>query len=125
MIVGSGVDIVEIDRIQHIYDRFAEVFAHRILCESELQEYNCNRFQVRFLAKRFAAKEAVAKALGTGFSGGINPRMICVKHNEAGMPVISMTGAAQERAAVLSVGSSWISISDEKRYAAAFVIFEN
>lgn len=124
MIAGTGLDIVEIDRIQKIYDRYADAFARRILCDSEYEEYKQNHFPVRFLAKRFAAKEAVSKALGTGFSAGINPRMICVTHNEVGMPVIKLNKAAQGRAETLSVDNSWISISDEKHYAAAFVIFE-
>jgi len=124
MIVGTGMDIVEIDRIRKIYDRHADAFARRILCDAELEEYKRDRFPVRFLAKRFAAKEAVSKALGTGFSAGINPRMICVGHNEAGMPVINLFEAARERAELLSAENSWISISDEKHYAAAFVIFE-
>jgi holo-[acyl-carrier protein] synthase len=124
VIAGTGFDIVEINRIQQIYDKFKDAFAERILCKVELEEYAKTNFPVRFLAKRFAAKEAVVKALGTGFSNGISPGMICIDHDEAGKPVIILLEKAKSRADEIGVDVSWISISDEKSYAAAFVIME-
>ena len=124
MITGTGLDIVEIERIQGIHDKYKNVFAERILCEVELKEYRETNFPVRFLAKHFAAKEAVAKALGTGFSNGINPRMICIDHDELGRPVIVFYEEAKQRADQLGADVSWISISDEKSYAVAFVVME-
>ena len=124
MIVGTGLDIVEINRIQIIFDRHGLQFAERILCKSEMQEFRENNYPVRFLAKRFAAKEAVAKALGTGFSAGIGMKMIAVAHDESGRPLIEMSQAAQLRADELGVSASWLSISDEKHYATAFVVME-
>lgn len=124
MIVGTGLDIVEINRIQLIYDEHSERFAERILCELEMQEYRTSHYPVRFLAKRFAAKEAVAKALGTGFSGGIAMKMICIDHDDAGRPLIKLSQQAKERAEQIGMGVSWLSISDEKHYATAFVVME-
>jgi len=124
MIVGTGLDIVEINRIQLIYDRHGVQFAQRILCESEMREYSESNYPARFLAKRFAAKEAVAKALGTGFSAGIGMTMIGVGHDELGRPLIELSQVAKERADQLGVKASWLSISDEKHYATAFVVME-
>lgn len=124
MIVGTGLDIVEINRIQLIHDEHEEKFAERILCESEMQEYRDSHFPIRFLAKRFAAKEAVAKALGTGFSGGIAMKMICIGHDDAGRPLIELSKLAKERADQIGMDAAWLSISDEKHYATAFVVME-
>ena len=124
MIAGIGQDIVEIERIRRIHDKYKDAFAERILCEAELEEYRETSFPIRFLAKRFAAKEAVAKALGTGFSNGINPRMICIEHDELGRPVVMLYEQARVRADQLGADVSWISISDEKLYAVAFVVME-
>ena len=126
MIVGTGVDIVEIDRIQKTYDRYGDAFAKRILCEHEHEheEYKKQKMPARFIARRFAAKEAVAKALGTGFSGGITMHMICVAHDESGRPIIKLYDKARERADSLGVENLLISISDERHYAMAFAVME-
>ena len=124
MIVGTGLDIVEVNRIQLLYDQYDTRFAKRILCESEMLDYSKSKYPVRFLAKRFAAKEAVAKALGTGFSAGIEMKMIGVGHDESGRPLIELFQAAKNRADQLGVVASWLSISDEKHYATAFVVME-
>lgn len=124
MIVGTGLDIVEVARIQEVFDRHGEHFAERILSENEMQEYRESNYPVRFLAKRFAAKEAVAKALGTGFSAGIGMKMIGIGHDELGRPLIELTEAAKLRADQLEMSVSWLSISDEKHYATAFVVME-
>ena len=124
MIVGTGLDIVEISRIQKLYDQFEDAFAKRILCDNELEDYETSKFPVRFLARRFAAKEAVAKALGTGFSAGLTLPMICVAHDELGRPIIELYDKARERADSLGAEHYWISISDEKHYATAFAVME-
>ena len=124
MIVGTGLDIVEINRIQLMHDRHPVKFAERILSESEMREYHESNYPVRFLAKRFAAKEAVAKALGTGFSAGIEMKMISVGHDGSGRPLVELALAAKARAEQLGVVASWLSISDEKHYATAFVVME-
>ncbi len=124
MIVGTGVDIVEIDRIQKIVDQYGDAFAKRILCENEHENYEKQKFPVRFIARRFAAKEAVAKALGTGFQAGITMHMICVAHDEFGRPIIKLYDRAKERADSLGVENLLISISDERHYAMAFAVME-
>ncbi len=124
MIAGTGVDIVEIDRIQKIVDQYGDAFAKRILCENEYEDYEKQKFPVRFIARRFAAKEAVAKALGTGFQAGITMRMICVAHDESGRPIIELYDKAKERADSLGVENLLISISDERHYAMAFAVME-
>lgn len=124
MIAGTGLDIVEIERIRKIHDKYKSAFAGRILCDSELDEYRASKFPVRFLAKRFAAKEAVVKAFGTGFSNGISPTMICINHDNLGRPGVVFYKEARHRARQIGVDVSWISISDEKSYAVAFVVLE-
>jgi len=124
MIVGTGVDIVEIDRIQKIVDQYGDAFAKRILCESEYKDYEKQKFPVRFIARRFAAKEAVAKALGTGFQAGITMCMVCVTHDEFGRPIIELHDKAKQKADSLGVENSLISISDERHYAMAFAVME-
>lgn len=124
MIIGIGLDIVEIDRIQGIYDQYGHAFAKRILCESEFEDYEKQKMPARFIARRFAAKEAVAKALGTGFSAGIAMHMICVAHDDSGRPIIKLYDKAKDRADSLGVENLLISISDERRYATAFAVIE-
>lgn len=124
MIIGVGLDIVEIDRIQKIFNQYGDAFAKRILCENEYEDYRKQKIQERFIARRFAAKEAVAKALGTGFSAGITMGMICVAHDESGRPIIKLYGKAKEKADSLGVENLLISISDERRYATAFAVME-
>lgn len=124
MITGIGYDIVEVERIRKIHNKYKNVFAKRILSDAELGEYRKSSTPARFLAKRFAAKEAVVKALGTGFSNGIGPGMIGIDHDESGKPVIVLYKEAKQRADQLGANISWISISDEKSYAAAFVVME-
>lgn len=125
MIVGTGMDIVEIERIEKVFSRFKNEFAKKILAPIELDEFKKSRSPVRFLAKRFAAKEAVAKALGTGFSEGVNPRMIGIEHDKYGRPTVSLNDIAEHRAREMGVMTTWVSISDERHYAVASAIFES
>lgn len=121
MILGIGTDIVEIGRIAEALERHGERFARRILGEEELLSFRASAQQAQFLAKRFAAKEAVAKAFGTGFRDGLGMRDICVTHNELGRPELSFSGRALELSQQLGVAGSHISLSDERHYAVAFV----
>lgn len=124
MIAGIGVDIVEHDRIAHIHDRYGEKFARRILDEAEMEEYRIAPSKVRLLAKRFAAKEAASKALGTGFSNGIALNMIGIRHDNNGRPLLEMCAAAAEFATKLGVAVQWLSISDEQNHSVAMVVLE-
>ncbi len=121
MIYGIGTDIVDVDRIQQGIDRHGERYAMRILSDDELSEFQSSARPAHFLAKRFAAKEAVAKALGTGFRDGLSLRHISVGHESNGKPIVQLTGRAAQIAEQLGVGESHLSLSDELRYAVAFV----
>lgn len=124
MIRGIGTDIVEIKRVEEILSRLGERFAARILTESELIHYQHHHQPVAFLAKRFAAKEAVAKALGTGIAKGIGFQQIEVTRSEHGAPEIKLTGAAAERQQALQGKVVHLSLADEKDYAVAFAVLE-
>ncbi len=122
MIHGIGTDIVKIDRIRHSLARFGESFARRVLTQVEFQEYRASRWPERLVARRFAAKEAVAKALGKGFRDGLALNLIGVCHDDYGKPGIVYEGRALEIVRRLGVSESLISISDEQDYAVAFVV---
>ncbi len=124
MIAGVGIDIVEHKRIAHIHVRYGEKFARRILDELEMEDYRKAALKDRLLAKRFAAKEAASKALGTGFSRGISLNMICIRHDSHGRPLLEFREKASEYARSLGIVAQWLSISDEENYSTAMVILE-
>ena len=121
MIFGIGTDIVRISRIQQGLDRYGERFARRILAGEELTDFQRTLHPARFLARRFAAKEAVVKAYGTGFTRGMTFQDIVVSHDAAGKPLLLLTGRALELQYEMGIGEKFISISDELEYAVAFV----
>jgi holo-[acyl-carrier protein] synthase len=121
-IAGIGTDLVEIVRLVAALERHGEKFGERILGAAELEEWRRGGCSVRFLAKRFAAKEAAAKALGTGFRNGVRFADIQVGHDALGKPQLEFAAAAAARAVELGVVRSELSISDERNYAVAFVI---
>jgi holo-[acyl-carrier protein] synthase len=125
MIVGIGVDIVEHERIARIHERYQDRFARRILDGLEMKDYLKAPSPVRFLAKRFAAKEAASKALGTGISSGITLVMMCVRHDNNGKPLLELNGEAGNCASRLGVTAQWLSISDEEKHSVAMVILES
>lgn len=121
MIYGIGTDIVSVSRMQNALARHGERFAQRILAPEELQEYRQSTKPAQFLAKRFAAKEAAAKAFGTGFRNGLGMSDFIVTHDNFGKPLLRFTGQAEQYRQEQGVGESFISISDEKEHAVAFV----
>lgn len=121
MIYGIGTDIVRIARIEGSLERFGERFARRVLAEAEWAAFSGSRSPARFLAKRFAAKEAAAKAFGTGFSEGIAMRDIVIDHDGRGRPLLEFTAGAAEFAAAQAIVEAHLSISDEDTHAIAFV----
>ena len=124
MIHGIGIDIVSVERIQKNISRYGSRFPEKILTASELEEYAKNSYPARFLAKRFAAKEALAKALGTGFRDGIHLAQITVTHNSAGRPQLSFDGNINKILSVNKIQNCYLSLSDEKEYACAVVVLE-
>lgn len=123
MIYGIGTDIVRIDRLSRMWERHGQRAAERLLVPPELVALTENSDKGRFLAKRFAAKEAFAKAMGTGIRGVVGFASIEVAHNGLGKPVFVFHGALAERVRELGV-SCHLSISDEADFAIAYVILE-
>lgn len=124
MIVGIGVDVVDVERVRRIHDRFGSRFATRVLASWEYDGYRQAVDPAGLVAKRFAAKEAAAKALGTGLGGGVAFRDIGVTHDGRGAPALRLTGGAAERAARLDVRCSHLSVADERSLAIALVVLE-
>ncbi len=124
MIYGIGTDIVSIKRIEDALFRFGDRFLHRILNETEVAEYAQSAQPARFLAKRFAAKEAFSKAFGTGIGGEIGWHDVAVGHDQRGKPMINASTQLVARLANCEIKTSHISISDESEHAIAFVVLE-
>lgn len=125
MIVGIGVDLVTVSRIAIVDARFSGRFEDRILSDQEKTEITSAPDRTRFLAKRFAVKEATVKALGTGERTGILLSNIGLDHDELGKPELRISGAAAERCAALGVSRHHVSLSDEGDLVTAFVVLES
>jgi holo-[acyl-carrier protein] synthase len=121
MIVGIGTDIVKISRIKEAYDLYENRFAKKILCPAELNIFQEKQESISYLAKRFAAKEAASKALGTGI-GLISWQDIEIKNNSLGAPILLLSGAAKARMELLGATQSLVSLSDEVSHVVAFVV---
>ncbi len=124
MIRGIGVDMAEIRRFSESYERFGMRFPERILSDSELRDFARTRNPGRFLAMRFAAKEATSKALGTGFKQGVAPRQMYVVHSPSGKPNLGVSGRAARLFAEMGIYASHISLTDEGGFVVAYVILE-
>lgn len=124
-IIGIGTDLVAIARIRKIWDQYRDSFARRILTKKELEDFQNQALPVSFLAKRYAAKEAVAKALGTGFQpNGFWLTDIGVHNNGLGKPYLEFSDRMKKGLEEQRIVRTHISLSDEKDYALAFVIIE-
>lgn len=124
MIIGTGIDLVQISRVETVCQKHGSRFASHVLHEKEMAEYEKAPNQIRFLAKRFAVKEAATKALGTGQAQSVLLRHFYVVHNEHGRPFLHADGKALELCEQLGVNAMHVSISDEAEYAIANVILE-
>ncbi len=124
MIYGVGTDVVEIARIENALARFGERFARRILSESELNRFKRHRLPAAYLAKRFAAKEAFAKALGTGIHAPANWHGVWVKNLPSGQPILQFTKELNDLLRKRKILYSHVSLSDERGVAFATVILE-
>lgn len=122
-IVGIGTDIVEIERIQRVLaGKAADRFVERLLHPNEILKFQQKNQSAAWLAKRFATKEAVSKALGTGIGQAAKLTEIETQHNELGKPYLVLHGDTQATAERLGVRQTELSLSDERAYAVAFVI---
>lgn len=121
MIFGIGTDIVRVSRMKQSLQRYGDKFAERILTDEELEEYHNAASKEHFLAKRFAAKEATAKAMGTGIANGIQLAQIGVTHDDRGKPLLVFSGSAEAFLADHAISAAHISLADEEDHAVAFV----
>ncbi len=122
MILGIGTDIVSIARIEQGLARFGRRYGERLLHPQEWPAFEQAHAPARLLAKRWAAKEAVVKALGTGFREGVAPRHLCVTHDARGRPGIDYHGPAEMLRQHYGAMQTHLSLSDERDYAIAFVV---
>lgn len=123
MILGIGTDLAVVERIEKALARHGDRFARRILTEPELERFFKHPQQASFLAKRFAAKEAAAKAIGTGI-GAISWQDLEIRSAESGAPKLVLLGAAAERYQQYEHLVCHLSISDDGGLAQAFVVLE-
>lgn len=123
MIIGLGLDVVELPRIKRALERHGHAFAERILHPDELAVLPAD--PVPYLAARFAAKEAAVKALGTGFSQGIGYKDVYVRKLEGGRPELALAGAALERFRAMGAARAHLSLTHGREIASAVVILES
>ena len=124
MIFGIGTDIVSHARIEALHARYGARFAQRILSAQEMTEYHANAHPARLLMKRFAAKEALAKAVGSGLRYPVTMQRISVTHDVLGKPTFAFDAELNAHFMQLGVTRYHLSISDERDAAVAFVILE-
>ncbi|MEX0624267.1 holo-ACP synthase [Saccharospirillum sp.] len=120
--MNIGTDIVNIQRIEQVLAQQGERFLRRILTSAEQDEYQRRGAPVKFLANRFAGKEAIAKALGTGIAQGITFQGIEILPDEHGAPCAQLSGAALEKQRALGAARVYISLADEQDYVVAFAV---
>jgi len=123
-VIALGTDILEIERIAAVVERLGERFVQRILTPSERAEYHASQQPVRLLAKRFAAKEAIAKALGTGIGRGVSWQDIEIQHDAQGAPLVVLNGGAAEVVERRGGQGVLLSLADEQAYVVAFAALQ-
>ncbi len=125
VIVGTGVDIIEVERVAAALERFGARFLKRINTPAEVRYCYSNKNRAERYAARFAAKEAAFKALGTGWNQGVAWREVEVGHAPGGRPTLSFTGAAAQHAARLGMKRASLSLTHTREQAMAQVILED
>jgi holo-[acyl-carrier protein] synthase len=122
MIFGIGSDILQMSRLERVYERHGDRFARRLLLDAEWSLYQQSRNKVRFLGMRFAAKEAIAKALGTGFANGIWVRDVGSVPNALGQPQVVYSDRGRALCERLGVGAGFLTLTDEAGLIVAVAI---
>jgi holo-[acyl-carrier protein] synthase len=125
MIVGIGVDILEVPRMAAAIGRHGDHLLKRVFTEAEIQYCDSKLNRMERYAARFAAKEAGLKAIGTGWRGGISWRDVEVRRERSGKPILFYSGKAAEVAAKVGVRQTWLSISHTEQHAIAQVVLED
>jgi holo-[acyl-carrier protein] synthase len=122
VIFGVGTDIVELARMQETYDRFGERFVERLLMPEERVLYDQSKWPVRFLAMRFAGKEATVKAMGTGFRHGVWIRDVGIINNAWGRPLVIFSERGRGVCRELGIGEAHVSLTDDAGLVVAFAV---
>ena len=113
MIFGIGTDAVQLERVRLVHEKFGERFVERLLLPAELEAFRRYKRPVRFLAMRFAAKEAIVKAMGTGFAHGMWIRDSGVVSNAWGKPEIIWSERGRQVCEQLGIGEGHVTLTDE------------
>src|SRR5437870_13790977 len=124
-VLGIGVDLVECARIHHSLDRFGERFLHRVFTEGEIAYSQSMKFPARHLAARFAAKEALSKAFGTGIGKSMGWRDLDVRKKKSGEPYAMLSGGAAQMAKERGITKVWISLSHTEQSGSATIVLES
>jgi holo-[acyl-carrier protein] synthase len=124
MILGTGIDIIEVSRIAASYEKFGERFVNRILLPAEIAYCLTHRRPAPFLAARFAAKEAISKAFGTGIGAQLGWQDMEIRRKESGEPFVVLHGKGEELFKARGAKNLHISISHTEQYAAVTAILE-
>ena len=124
MILGIGTDLCDVTRVTAALERFGERFAERILVPRELERFRRHSRPANYLAKRFAAKEALSKALGTGIRAPVNWHNIEIRNAPSGRPFIEPSEALQRFLQARRIRVAHLSLTDERAMACAFVVLE-
>lgn len=122
MIFGIGTDVVRLDRVEATLARFGEHFVDRLLLPEERAQYHRHQRKGRFLAMRFAGKEAVVKAMGTGFSNGMWIRDVGIVADPRGKPEIVYSARGRALCAKMGIGAGHVSLTDEAGIVLAFAV---
>ena len=122
MVFGVGTDIVQSSRVEKIWQRFGERFADRLLLSEERELFDVSKRPVRFLSMRFAIKEAVVKAMGTGFAHGMWIRDVGMVPNAWGQPQIIYSARGRGMCARLGIGDGHVSVTDEAGLVVAIAV---
>lgn len=124
MIVGIGIDVLEVARMERLLAAHGERFERRVFTDLERAQCRGRGDRAQALAARFAAKEACLKALGTGWSGGVTLRQVEVVRTEGGSPRLRLSGEAARRTERAGVTAVWVSLTHQPGLAAAVVVLE-
>jgi holo-[acyl-carrier protein] synthase len=124
MIFGIGTDVLRTERIAATYERFGDRFSGRLLMEEEQQQFAWTKHPVRFLAMRFAAKEAIVKAMGTGFANGMWIRDAGVVSNRLGKPEVIFSARGKKLCEEFGIAGGHVTLSDEGGMVVAVAVLE-
>jgi holo-[acyl-carrier protein] synthase len=125
LIFGIGTDVVQVERVEKTYTRFGDHFVNRLLMDEEQIFFARSKNPVRFLSMRFAAKEAVVKAMGTGFANGMWIRDVGTVPNKLGRPDVIYSARGRAVCRRLGIGAGHLSLTDEAGLVVAFAVLEH